>query len=144
MSSPQPLSRSTRTATRSLARRVAAALLAVVAVTAVLGSAQNAGAQDVGSQRAKVAKLAKELDRLRMQSASLNEDFLTAEEELNGARAALSRLGVVETSVLHVGEGIVDPLTTVVRVEVGESPGGVRFAAKRAKAARTSKTRRRR
>ncbi|MEX0169060.1 16S rRNA (guanine(527)-N(7))-methyltransferase RsmG [Streptomyces sp. LMG1-1-1.1] len=68
----------------------------------------------------------------------------TAEEELNGARAALSRLGVVETSVLQVGEGIVDPLTTVVRVEVGESPGGVRFAAKRAKAARTSKTRRRR
>ncbi|MFB6837806.1 16S rRNA (guanine(527)-N(7))-methyltransferase RsmG [Streptomyces sp. NPDC056361] len=68
----------------------------------------------------------------------------TAEEEINGARAALSRLGVVETSVLQVGEGIVDPLTTVVRVEVGESPGGVRFAAKRAKAARTSKTRRRR
>ncbi|MFJ5828096.1 16S rRNA (guanine(527)-N(7))-methyltransferase RsmG [Streptomyces sp. NPDC093089] len=68
----------------------------------------------------------------------------TAEEEINGARAALSRLGVVETSVLQVGEGIVDPMTTVVRVEVGESPGGVRFAAKRAKAARTSKTRRRR
>ena len=56
--------------------------MAVVAVTAVLGTAQTAGAQDVGSQRAKVAKLAKELDRLRMQSASLNEDFLTAEEEL--------------------------------------------------------------
>ncbi|MFF5390614.1 16S rRNA (guanine(527)-N(7))-methyltransferase RsmG [Streptomyces sp. NPDC013012] len=68
----------------------------------------------------------------------------TAQEEIDGARAALSRLGVVETSVLHVGEGIVDPLSTVVRVEVGESPGGVRFAAKRAKAARTSKTRRRR
>ncbi|MEW2082127.1 16S rRNA (guanine(527)-N(7))-methyltransferase RsmG [Streptomyces sp. NPDC005283] len=68
----------------------------------------------------------------------------TAEEELQGARAALSKLGVVETSVLHVGEGIVDPLSTVVRVEVGESPGGVRFAAKRAKAARTSRTRRRR
>jgi 16S rRNA (guanine527-N7)-methyltransferase len=68
----------------------------------------------------------------------------TAQEEIDGARAALSRLGVVEASVLHVGEGIVDPLTTVVRVECGESPGGVRFAAKRAKAARTSKTRRRR
>lgn len=68
----------------------------------------------------------------------------TAEEELQGARAALSKLGVVQTSVLHVGEGIVDPLSTVVRVEVGESPGGVRFAAKRAKAARTSRTRRRR
>lgn len=68
----------------------------------------------------------------------------TAQEEIDGSRAALSRLGVVETSVLHVGEGIVDPMSTVVRVEVGESPGGVRFAAKRAKAARTSKTRRRR
>ncbi len=60
----------------------------------------------------------------------------TAEEELKSARAALSKLGVVETSVLQVGEGIVDPPSTLVRVEVGESPGGVRFAAKRAKAAR--------
>ncbi|PVE09140.1 16S rRNA (guanine(527)-N(7))-methyltransferase RsmG [Streptomyces scopuliridis] len=68
----------------------------------------------------------------------------TAAEEINGARAALSRLGVVETSVLHVGEGIVDPLATVVRVEVGESPGGVRFATKRAKAARAGRARRRR
>ena len=41
--------------------------------------------------------------------------------------------------MLHVGEGVVDPLSTVVRVEVGESPGGVRFAAKRAKAARTGR-----
>lgn len=62
-----------------------------------------------------------------------------AEEELKGARAALSKLGVVETSVVHVGEGVVDPPSTVVRVEVGESPGGVRFAAKRAKAARVSR-----
>ncbi|WP_030559974.1 RsmG family class I SAM-dependent methyltransferase, partial [Streptomyces exfoliatus] len=53
----------------------------------------------------------------------------TAEEELHGARAALSKLGVVDTEVLQVGEGIVDPLSTVVRVVVGESPGGVRFAA---------------
>lgn len=68
----------------------------------------------------------------------------TAEEELKGARAALSKLGVVESSVLHVGEGLVDPLATVVRVEVGESPGGVRFAAKRAKAARPSRAPRRR
>ncbi|MEU4885621.1 16S rRNA (guanine(527)-N(7))-methyltransferase RsmG [Streptomyces xinghaiensis] len=72
----------------------------------------------------------------------------TAEEELKGARAALSKLGVVRTSVLHVGEGVVEPLSTVVRVEVGESPGGVRFAAKRAKAARVARpsrsTRRRR
>ena len=66
----------------------------------------------------------------------------TAEEELKHARAALSKLGVVGTSVLHVGEGVVDPLSTVVRVEVGESPGGVRFAAKRAKAARKGPRRR--
>ncbi|GAA3819057.1 16S rRNA (guanine(527)-N(7))-methyltransferase RsmG [Streptomyces chiangmaiensis] len=68
----------------------------------------------------------------------------TAEEELKSAATALTKLGAVETSILHVGEGIVDPLSTVVRVEVGESPGGVRFAAKRAKAARTGRTRRRR
>ncbi|MEU7360838.1 MULTISPECIES: 16S rRNA (guanine(527)-N(7))-methyltransferase RsmG [Streptomyces] len=68
----------------------------------------------------------------------------TAEEELKASAAALSKLGAVETSILHVGEGIVDPLSTVVRVEVGESPGGVRFAAKRAKAARTGRARRRR
>ncbi|MFF3612435.1 16S rRNA (guanine(527)-N(7))-methyltransferase RsmG [Streptomyces sp. NPDC002580] len=68
----------------------------------------------------------------------------TAEEELKASATALSKLGAVETSILHVGEGIVDPLSTVVRVEVGESPGGVRFAAKRAKAARTGRTRRRR
>lgn len=59
----------------------------------------------------------------------------TAEEELVGARAALQKLGVLETSVVQVGEGVVQPLSTVVRAEVGESPGGVRFAAKRAKAA---------
>ncbi|MFJ3667947.1 16S rRNA (guanine(527)-N(7))-methyltransferase RsmG [Streptomyces sp. NPDC090106] len=68
----------------------------------------------------------------------------TAEEELKASSTALSKLGAVETSILHVGEGVVDPLSTVVRVEVGESPGGVRFAAKRAKAARTGRTRRRR
>ncbi|MFJ2828678.1 16S rRNA (guanine(527)-N(7))-methyltransferase RsmG [Streptomyces sp. NPDC087263] len=68
----------------------------------------------------------------------------TAEEELKSAATALSKLGAARTSVLHVGEGVVDPLSTVVRVEVGESPGGVRFAAKRAKAARIGRTRRRR
>lgn len=67
-----------------------------------------------------------------------------AEEELKSAATALSKLGAVETSILHVGEGVVDPMSTVVRVEVGESPGGVRFAAKRAKAARTGRARRRR
>jgi 16S rRNA (guanine527-N7)-methyltransferase len=68
----------------------------------------------------------------------------TAEEELKSAATALSKLGAVRTSVLQVGEGVVDPPSTVVRVEVGESPGGVRFAAKRAKAARTGRARRRR
>ncbi|MFC8367032.1 MULTISPECIES: 16S rRNA (guanine(527)-N(7))-methyltransferase RsmG [unclassified Streptomyces] len=68
----------------------------------------------------------------------------TAEEELKSAATALSKLGAVETSIAHVGEGVVDPMSTVVRVEVGESPGGVRFAAKRAKAARTGRARRRR
>jgi 16S rRNA (guanine527-N7)-methyltransferase len=67
-----------------------------------------------------------------------------AEEELKSAATALTKLGAVETSILHVGEGVVDPQSTVVRVEVGESPGGVRFAAKRAKAARTGRARRRR
>lgn len=63
----------------------------------------------------------------------------TAEEELRTARAALHKLGVVETSVVQVGQGLVDPPSTVVRAEVGESPGGVRFAAKRAKAQKTAR-----
>lgn len=65
----------------------------------------------------------------------------TAEEEVKAASAALSKLGAVSTSVVQVGEDIVDPLSTVVRVEVGESPGGVRFATKKAKAARARRRR---
>jgi 16S rRNA (guanine527-N7)-methyltransferase len=72
----------------------------------------------------------------------------TAEEELKSARDALHKLGVVETSVTQVGAGVVEPLSTVVRAEVGESPGGVRFAARRAKAqkarGRAARDRRRR
>jgi 16S rRNA (guanine527-N7)-methyltransferase len=60
----------------------------------------------------------------------------TAEEELRAARAALGRLGAVGATIVHVGKGVVDPLSTVVRVQVGESPGGVRAATRRAKAAR--------
>ncbi|MFX4291839.1 16S rRNA (guanine(527)-N(7))-methyltransferase RsmG [Streptomyces bohaiensis] len=67
----------------------------------------------------------------------------TAGEELKSARAALGKLGVVGTEVLTAGTGVVDPPATVVRVEAGESPGGVRFAAKRAKAARAGRRRRR-
>ncbi|WP_103502653.1 16S rRNA (guanine(527)-N(7))-methyltransferase RsmG [Streptomyces sp. SM12] len=66
-----------------------------------------------------------------------------AVEELRTARAALGKLGVVKTEVLSAGHDVVDPPSTVVRVEAGESPGGVRFAAKRAKAARTGRRRRR-
>jgi 16S rRNA (guanine527-N7)-methyltransferase len=64
----------------------------------------------------------------------------TAEAELKAARAALSRLGAVSASVVQVGEGAVEPLSTVVRVLVGESPGGVRAATRRAKAARASRS----
>lgn len=58
----------------------------------------------------------------------------TAEEEVRTARDALHKLGVVETTVEQIGRGVVDPPSTVVRARVGESPGGVRFAARRAKA----------
>ncbi|WP_445330515.1 16S rRNA (guanine(527)-N(7))-methyltransferase RsmG [Streptomyces sp. GSL17-111] len=68
----------------------------------------------------------------------------TAEQELTGARSALQKLGVVRTSVVQVGTSVVEPPSTVVRAEVGESPGGVRFAAKRAKAARAGRAGRRR
>ncbi|CAM5712726.1 Ribosomal RNA small subunit methyltransferase G [Streptomyces fumanus] len=47
-----------------------------------------------------------------------------AEEELKSAATALSKLGAVETSILHVGEGIVDPRSTVVRVEVAARRSG--------------------
>jgi 16S rRNA (guanine527-N7)-methyltransferase len=63
----------------------------------------------------------------------------TAEQELKAARAALSRLGAVDARVVQVGEGIVEPLATVVRVLVGESPGGVRAANRKAKAARANR-----
>lgn len=59
-----------------------------------------------------------------------------AEEELKRARAALAKLGVVRSSVERAGVGLIDPPARVVRVEAGESPGGVRFAGKRARAAR--------
>jgi 16S rRNA (guanine527-N7)-methyltransferase len=63
----------------------------------------------------------------------------TAEEELKAARAALDRLGAVETSVVQAGVGLVDPPSTVIRVRVGESPGGIRAAARRARAARANR-----
>jgi 16S rRNA (guanine527-N7)-methyltransferase len=63
----------------------------------------------------------------------------TAADELKAARAALDRLGAVRATVVQVGVGLVDPPATVVRVLVGESPGGVRAATRRAKAARASR-----
>lgn len=63
----------------------------------------------------------------------------TAVEELKAARAALDRLGAVETNVVQAGAGLVDPPATVVRVRVGESPGGVRAAARRARVARANR-----
>lgn len=42
-------------------------------------------------------------------------------------------------SVLSVGEGVLETSTRVVRVEAGESPGGVRAANRRAKAARAGR-----
>ncbi|GAB3950468.1 16S rRNA (guanine(527)-N(7))-methyltransferase RsmG [Streptomyces sparsus] len=68
----------------------------------------------------------------------------TAAEELQASRSALQKLGVLDASVVQAGEGVVDPPSTIVRAEVGESPGGVRFAAKRAKAARAGRSARRR
>ncbi|AXI78619.1 16S rRNA (guanine(527)-N(7))-methyltransferase RsmG [Peterkaempfera bronchialis] len=63
----------------------------------------------------------------------------TAEQELAEARAALTKLGAVEWSVVQAGAGTVETPTHVVRVQVGESPGGVRAAARRAKAARAGR-----
>ncbi len=63
----------------------------------------------------------------------------TAEEELVAARAALDRLGAVESAVVQAGAGLVEPPSTVVRVVVGENPGGVRAATRRARAARANR-----
>ncbi|MFF4650236.1 16S rRNA (guanine(527)-N(7))-methyltransferase RsmG [Streptomyces sp. NPDC001380] len=63
----------------------------------------------------------------------------TAEQELAEARAALTRLGAVEWSVVQAGAGTVETPTHVVRVRVGESPGGVRAATRRARAARAGR-----
>ncbi|GAB2574907.1 16S rRNA (guanine(527)-N(7))-methyltransferase RsmG [Streptomyces capparidis] len=63
----------------------------------------------------------------------------TAEEELKTSRDALHKLGAVEWSVVRVGAGAADPPATVVRVLVGESPGGVRAGARRAKAVRANR-----
>jgi 16S rRNA (guanine527-N7)-methyltransferase len=63
----------------------------------------------------------------------------TADDELKAARAALDRLGAVDSCVVQAGKGLVDPPSTVVRVLVGESPGGVRAATRRARVARANR-----
>ncbi|GAA1140019.1 hypothetical protein GCM10009664_05790 [Kitasatospora gansuensis] len=63
----------------------------------------------------------------------------TAEQELADSRSALTKLGAVKWSVLAVGEGTLETSTRVVRVEAGESPGGVKAATRRAKAARAGR-----
>ena len=65
----------------------------------------------------------------------------SAEQELIEHKAALVRLGAREWSVGTAGEGVVETPTHVVRVKVGESPGGVKAATRRAKAARAGRAR---
>lgn len=57
----------------------------------------------------------------------------SATEELASSRPELAALGAVETEVFQVGMGEVEPPATVVRVRVGEYPGGKRAAARRPK-----------
>nr|WP_243639228.1 16S rRNA (guanine(527)-N(7))-methyltransferase RsmG [Streptacidiphilus pinicola] len=66
----------------------------------------------------------------------------SAEQEVAEHRAALQKLGAEEWSVEIVGASVVATPTHVVRVQVGESPGGVKAAARRAKAARAARPRR--
>ncbi|MDX6355381.1 MAG: rRNA (guanine527-N7)-methyltransferase [Streptomyces sp.] len=121
-------------------------LLGITNVTVVRGRAEemvgNMPPVDVVTARAvapldRLAGWGLPLLRPHGEMAVLKGD--TAEDELKAARAALSRLGAVDARVVQVGEGLVDPLATVVRVLVGESPGGVRAATRRAKAARASR-----
>jgi 16S rRNA (guanine527-N7)-methyltransferase len=60
----------------------------------------------------------------------------SAAQELVDHKGALVKLGATEWSVDVAGEGVVETPTHVVRVKVGESPGGVRAATRRARAAR--------
>nr|WP_245797595.1 16S rRNA (guanine(527)-N(7))-methyltransferase RsmG [Mangrovactinospora gilvigrisea] len=63
----------------------------------------------------------------------------SAEEELADGRPALDALGAVDAEVFRVGSGVVDPEATVVRVLVGEEPGGRRAAERRARAAKAAR-----
>ncbi|MFJ6617551.1 16S rRNA (guanine(527)-N(7))-methyltransferase RsmG [Kitasatospora sp. NPDC091335] len=63
----------------------------------------------------------------------------SAEQELADSRAGLAKLGAVECNVIAVGEGTLETSTRVVQVKAGESPGGVKAATRRAKAARAGR-----
>ncbi|MCX4747666.1 16S rRNA (guanine(527)-N(7))-methyltransferase RsmG [Kitasatospora sp. NBC_01287] len=63
----------------------------------------------------------------------------SAEQELADSRSALTKLGAVEWAVIPVGESALGAATRVVQVKVGESPGGVKAATRRAKAARAGR-----
>ncbi|MFF2046035.1 16S rRNA (guanine(527)-N(7))-methyltransferase RsmG [Kitasatospora sp. NPDC058170] len=63
----------------------------------------------------------------------------SAEQELADSRAGLTKLGAVEWTVISVGEGTLETSTRVVQVKAGESPGGVKAATRRAKAARAGR-----
>ncbi|GAA1966308.1 16S rRNA (guanine(527)-N(7))-methyltransferase RsmG [Kitasatospora viridis] len=64
----------------------------------------------------------------------------TAEQELAESRSALAKLGAVEFAVLPVGEAALGAATRVVQVKAGESPGGVKGANRRARAARAGRS----
>lgn len=63
----------------------------------------------------------------------------SAEQELAESRAGLAKLGAVEWTVIAVGEGTLETSTRVVQVKAGESPGGVKAAARRARMARAGR-----
>jgi len=65
----------------------------------------------------------------------------SAGEELEESEADLRKLGAISWEVAHAGAGIVDPLTTVVRVRIGDV---VTKEAKSAKSRRAGKPARRR
>ncbi|WP_424637178.1 16S rRNA (guanine(527)-N(7))-methyltransferase RsmG [Embleya sp. AB8] len=68
----------------------------------------------------------------------------SAAEELLESEADLRKLGAVSWTVAHAGAGIVDPLTTVVRVRIGTVVARESRESRAAKARRTAKTARRR
>ena len=67
----------------------------------------------------------------------------TAEEELKAGPGGAGEAGGWSALGAAGRRGPGDPPSTVVRVVAGESPGGVRFAAKRARAARKGRSGRR-